>query len=187
MAFFYPCVEIWGLFLPSYPVVPNHCSRDHKCSASSHKVLPEKFKIRNILCLKMKFDPRYEGFSDKFIVRCSATFKRLGNTALTLCRNGRFSLQNGRGISKYKKICSTVVLLIMPVDHLIMEVCKLLKSTYLRYYPTGMATLSKLVLEESIGFVTQPLSDVPFKHTFYQNFFKLTNFHFFQYSPKIIL
>ena len=30
----------------------------------------------------MKFDFSYEGFSDNFIVRCSAIFKKLGNTAL---------------------------------------------------------------------------------------------------------
>ena len=39
-------------------VVPNHCF------ASSLKVLPEKFKIHNILCLKRKFPSRCEGFSN---------------------------------------------------------------------------------------------------------------------------
>ena len=34
-----------------------------------------------MLCLKMKFDSRYEVFLDNFIVMCSATVKRLGNTA----------------------------------------------------------------------------------------------------------
>ena len=31
----------------SKPVVPNHCSRDHKCSASSLEVLPGNFEIDN--------------------------------------------------------------------------------------------------------------------------------------------
>ena len=65
-------------------MVPNHYSGDHKCSASSFEVLPEKFEIHNILSLKMKFDYMYEEFSDNFIVRCSATFKRLGKTALEI-------------------------------------------------------------------------------------------------------
>ena len=30
----------------------------------------------------MKFNSKLEGFSNNFIVTCSATFKRLGNTAL---------------------------------------------------------------------------------------------------------
>ena len=51
----------------SIVVVPNHCSGDHKCSASSSEVLPEKFEIHNMLCFKMKFDSRYEGFSDNIL------------------------------------------------------------------------------------------------------------------------
>ena len=35
--------------LNSRPVVPNHCSGDHKCSANNLEVLPEKFEIHNTL------------------------------------------------------------------------------------------------------------------------------------------
>ena len=34
----------------SRAVVPNQCSGDHKCSASSLEVLPQIFEIHNILC-----------------------------------------------------------------------------------------------------------------------------------------
>ena len=71
------------------PVVPNHCSGDHKCSGSNLEVLPEKFVIHNTLGYKQKFDSRYEGFSNHFIVRCSTTFKRLGNTDI----NHNFNLE----------------------------------------------------------------------------------------------
>ena len=64
------------------PVVPNHSSGDHKRSTSSLGVLPQKFEIHKMSCYIMKFGCTYEGFSEHFIVRCSATFKRLGNTVL---------------------------------------------------------------------------------------------------------
>ena len=59
-------------------VVPNHCF------TSSFEVLPQKFEIHNMLCFKMKFDSRYEGFSENFVVNCSETCKRLGNTDLEI-------------------------------------------------------------------------------------------------------
>ena len=66
--------------LSARPVIPNHCYGDHKCSLSSLEMLPEKVKNLNMLCLTVKFTSKYEGFSIKIIIRCSAKLKRLGNT-----------------------------------------------------------------------------------------------------------
>ena len=62
-------------------VLPNHCA-PRITSAPHFKGLPEKFEIHNMLCFKMKFDSTYEGFSDNFIVGCSATFKKFGKHSL---------------------------------------------------------------------------------------------------------
>ena len=51
--------------------------------------------------LKMKFDSRFEGFSDNFIIRCFATYKKLGNTVLetkkekTSTNNFKIGAKNG--------------------------------------------------------------------------------------------
>ena len=42
---------------------------------------PQKVAVLNILCKKIRFASKYEEVFNNFTVRCSATFKELGNTA----------------------------------------------------------------------------------------------------------
>ena len=69
------CSSVITWMPPSRSVAPNHCSGDHKCSASSLEVLPQKFEIHNILCKQIKFDFRYEGFLDNFLASAPQPLK----------------------------------------------------------------------------------------------------------------
>ena len=64
--------------------------------------------------LKMKFDFRYEGFSNNFIVSCFATFERLGNTGLgskmcanVFCKCDTSVLLALQSVFRNKMVCTT--------------------------------------------------------------------------------
>ena len=43
---------------------------------------PQKSYNSQLLLIKLKFTSKYNGFYNEFTARCSANFKRLGNTGL---------------------------------------------------------------------------------------------------------
>ena len=57
----------------------NTHSRKRHGPLSNLEVFLEKVKFLN---LKMRFASKYEGFSNNFIVKCTPTIERLGNTDL---------------------------------------------------------------------------------------------------------